>query len=69
LVTFQPPNKWQTIDSIPATRDRLLPEFTAAASAMIAFDTWIDNTDRLNGGNPQESPHFVTGTLLLAGRL
>jgi hypothetical protein len=51
LVAFQPANKWRAINSVSVTRDRLLPQFTAAASAMIPFDTWIDNTDRINDGN------------------
>jgi hypothetical protein len=39
LITFQPSNKWSVIHSVPVIRDRLLPEFTLAASGMIAFDT------------------------------
>jgi hypothetical protein len=51
LVPFDPANKWGAILRIPTTRDRLLPGFALAASAMVAFDTWIGNSDRVNDGN------------------
>jgi len=51
LVPFQPLDKWETLLRVPAAADRLLPELAFAASAMLAFDTWIDNLDRINSGN------------------
>lgn len=51
LVPFEPANKWGTILRVPLTRDRLLPSFMQAASAMVVFDTWIGNSDRVNEGN------------------
>lgn len=51
LVPFDPADKWRLIDRVPSVRDRVAPKLGSAASAMIAFDTWIGNTDRMNEGN------------------
>jgi YD repeat-containing protein len=50
-VPFQPLDKWGTFLRVPAATKRLVPELALAASAMLVFDTWIDNGDRINDGN------------------
>jgi hypothetical protein len=50
-IAFTPQHKWEHVAIIPVAAARLLPSLSKAASAMVAFDTWLDNRDRINGGN------------------
>ena len=51
LVPFRPAHKWEIIERTPDALQRIVPMLSSRASAMVAFDTWIGNTDRINGGN------------------
>jgi hypothetical protein len=50
-VPFMPYYRWDQVMMTPTFGAKLVPSLTAAASALMVFDTWIDNRDRVNGGN------------------
>ncbi|WP_238208693.1 hypothetical protein [Methylobacterium marchantiae] len=43
--------KWDHARQAPSAVTRMMPALTQAASAMVAFDSWVENIDRINGGN------------------
>jgi hypothetical protein len=51
LMPFFPVHKWDLVKAVPGLETTLKYELRFAASSMVAFDTWIGNTDRQNGGN------------------
>jgi hypothetical protein len=51
LIPFHPAYKWDVARAVPGLEATLKFDARFAASAMIPFDTWLGNTDRLNGGN------------------
>ena len=48
---FWPAYTWAQVMRLPKAGARLLPLLAKAASAISVFDTWLDNRDRVNGGN------------------
>jgi hypothetical protein len=42
---------WRQITAVPGLDTQLKLELREAASALVPFDTWVDNTDRVNEGN------------------
>lgn len=50
-IAFTPPHKWEHVARVPISAARLLARLSNAASAITVFDTWLDNRDRINGGN------------------
>jgi hypothetical protein len=63
LVPFHPAHKWQHVEAIPSTRDRIAAAMGSAASAMSVFDTWLDNRDHHNGGNLLVTEDLTTGNV------
>jgi hypothetical protein len=51
LMPFLNAHKWQLIVAIPAVADQMKLELKPVASALVPFDTWLDNGDRPNPGN------------------
>jgi hypothetical protein len=51
LVPFHPSHKWDAVKAVPGLEATLKQGLRIAASSMVAFDTWLGNTDRANGGN------------------
>lgn len=50
-IPFNGAFKWEQACQAPSSVARMMPELTQAASAMVAFDSWVGNVDRINGGN------------------
>ena len=50
-VPFSNAFTWDQASQATSNLAQMLPDLSRAASAMIAFDSWVENTDRLNGGN------------------
>lgn len=44
-------HKWEHITAVPAVAEQMKLELKPVASALVPFDTWLDNGDRSNGGN------------------
>jgi hypothetical protein len=44
-------HKWQHLSAVPAVADQMKLELKPVASALVPFDTWLDNSDRPNAGN------------------
>ena len=51
LMPFDPAHKWHLIKQEAERKDRFLAFLGPLASAMVPFDTWVDNVDRVNEGN------------------
>jgi hypothetical protein len=51
LFPFLNTHKWQVIEAVPALAQQMKLELKVVASALIPFDTWLDNGDRVNAGN------------------
>lgn len=51
LEAFVPIFQWRDVLRAPGLAGRLANESIEAASAMVAFDTWLGNGDRVNEGN------------------
>jgi hypothetical protein len=51
LMPFLNVHKWQQIETIPALATDMKLELKPVASALVPFDTWLDNGDRPNPGN------------------
>lgn len=51
LIPFLPAHKWQVVKAVPELEASLKQELRIAASGLVAFDTWVGNTDRPNDGN------------------
>jgi len=51
LIPFLNVHKWQHIVAVPAIAPQMKKELTPVASALVPFDTWVDNGDRANEGN------------------
>ncbi|MCP3136969.1 hypothetical protein [Pyxidicoccus xibeiensis] len=54
---------WGAVEDDPASVEHLLPHFLEPGSALVAFDSWVGNTDRKNPGNlifkEEEDPSLV----------
>jgi len=50
-LAFKPAFKWSQVMKLPRAGAQMLPAISTAASAMLVYDTWIDNRDRINAGN------------------
>ena len=64
MVPFLPVHKWAIVEQKPEAAQRIGGELSAAASAMVAFDTWLGNQDRNNSGNllaGEEAIQPITG--------
>jgi hypothetical protein len=51
LEVFVPVWQWRDVSKAPPLVLKLGSEVVEAASAMVAFDTWVGNSDRVNEGN------------------
>lgn len=51
LQPFLNVHKWQHIEAVPALAQEMKLELRPVASALVPFDTWLDNGDRPNSGN------------------
>ena len=51
LLPFLNTHKWQLIEAVPELAAQMKLELKPVASALVPFDTWLDNGDRANGGN------------------
>ena len=51
LIPFDGANKWGVVSRVPDAKGRVLPALGRAASALVAFTSWIGNQDRVNDGN------------------
>ncbi len=51
LVPFKPFYTWEQILLISGMVKLVVPGIAKAASEIVAFDTWLDNRDRVNAGN------------------
>jgi hypothetical protein len=51
LQPFLNVHKWEHIAAVPPLAEQMKLELKAVASALVPFDTWLDNGDRVNGGN------------------
>lgn len=61
-------HKWQVVARMPDIADKMKIALRSVASALVPFDTWLDNTDRANDGNlivssanlePGQAPHIA----------
>lgn len=51
LIPFLAAHKWRVVRAIPDVELQLRQQLIGAASAIVPFDTWLDNRDRPNDGN------------------
>jgi hypothetical protein len=51
LIPFLAVHKWATVKAVPAIEAQLKLELREAASVLVAFDTWVDNRDRVSDSN------------------
>jgi hypothetical protein len=51
LIPFLAVHKWAVVKAVPELEKQLKSDLQRAASAMVAFDTWLQNSDRANDGN------------------
>lgn len=65
-LAFAPAYKWSQVMRLPRAGVRMLPAISAAASAMVVYDTWMDNRDRINPGNLIVSEDGTTGLIRCA---
>lgn len=51
LQPFLNVHKWKAVEAVPAVCQQMKLELKPIASALVPFDTWLDNSDRPNNGN------------------
>ena len=51
LFPFLAVHKWQVIKAVPGLEDQMKLELRELSSALVPFDTWVENRDRPNDGN------------------
>jgi hypothetical protein len=51
LIPFLSVFPWRQVTAVPGLDAQLKLELRETASALVAFDTWVDNRDRINDGN------------------